>query len=155
MVINQTMMQFLGIPDAMKTRPLNVGEQIAPNEPAGGMNQQNVVSAGCGDSTTSRVEHLTVIVQTSANKPPRVRFSLEEKQALESTLLLNAKQQLPQLKELLNQVDNEWGIEDGVYRFYHGSYKVYHLQGAGSPAARSSVERGVQRHCDGRHGTFH
>ena len=94
------------------------------------MNQQNVVSADCGDSTTSSIEHSpTIIAQTSANKQPRPRFSLEQKQALESTLLQNAKQQLPQLNELLNQVEDEWGIEDGVYRFYHGSYKVYQLQG--------------------------
>ena len=115
----------------MKTRPPNVGEQIAPHEPAaGGANQLNAVSAGCGDSTPSGVEHSpTTIAQNPANRPHQLRFSLEQKQALESTLLQNAKQQLPQLKELLKQMDSEWGIEDGVYRFYHGSYKVYHLQG--------------------------
>jgi hypothetical protein len=25
-------------------------------------------------------------------------------------------------------VDDHWGYEDGVYRYYHGSFKVYRLQ---------------------------
>ena len=43
-------------------------------------------------------------------------------------LLRNIKQNLPKLETLLAQVDSHWGMEDGLYRFYHQSFKVYHLQ---------------------------
>jgi hypothetical protein len=45
-------------------------------------------------------------------------------------LLSNIKQQLPKLEELLAQVESHWGIEDGLYRFYHQSFKVYQIQQA-------------------------
>jgi|ERR1035437_8796393 hypothetical protein len=45
-------------------------------------------------------------------------------------LLCNIKQRLPKLEVLLAQVEDHWGIEDGFYRFYHQSFKVYHLQNA-------------------------
>jgi hypothetical protein len=35
---------------------------------------------------------------------------------------------LPELKKLLAEVEQHWGMEDGVYRFYHQSCKVYYLQ---------------------------
>ena len=44
------------------------------------------------------------------------------------TLLRNIKQRLPQLEQLLAQVESHWGMEDAIYRFYHQSFKVYHLQ---------------------------
>jgi len=44
------------------------------------------------------------------------------------TLLRNIKQQLPKLQELLTHVESHWCMEDGFYRFYHQSFKVYHLQ---------------------------
>jgi len=43
-------------------------------------------------------------------------------------LLSNIKSQLPALEQLLSHLENEWGIEDGFYRFYHQSFKVYALQ---------------------------
>jgi hypothetical protein len=43
-------------------------------------------------------------------------------------LLSNIKQQLPKLEELLAEVESHWGIEDGFYRFYHQSFKVYQVQ---------------------------
>lgn len=45
-------------------------------------------------------------------------------------LLRNIKQHLPKLEKLLAQVEDHWGIEDGMYRFYHQSFKVYSLQQA-------------------------
>ena len=43
--------------------------------------------------------------------------------------LLNGLQaQLPTLEELLARCSDHWGYEDPVYRFYHHSFKVYHLQ---------------------------
>jgi hypothetical protein len=43
-------------------------------------------------------------------------------------LLQNIKQQLPKLEQLLAQVEDHWGMEDGIYRFYHNSFKVFRLQ---------------------------
>ena len=62
----------------------------------------------------------------SAELDPLVQF--REQAELASQLLSNIKQQLPKLEELLAQVESYWGIEDGFYRFYHQSFKVYPLQ---------------------------
>ncbi len=43
-------------------------------------------------------------------------------------LFKNLKAHLPDLEKLLEEVDGMWGLEDGVYRLYHGSFKVYYLQ---------------------------
>lgn len=43
-------------------------------------------------------------------------------------LLASIKQRLPELEELLKRVSDHWGFEDGFYRFYHQSFKVYGLQ---------------------------
>ena len=45
-------------------------------------------------------------------------------------LLANLKRQQPSLKKLLAEVNDHWTYEDGVYRFYHQSFKVYLLQSA-------------------------
>src|SRR5262245_23036713 len=45
-------------------------------------------------------------------------------------LLENIKLALPKLEKLLVDLDFEQATEDGVYRFYHHSYKVYGLQNA-------------------------
>ncbi len=46
----------------------------------------------------------------------------------ERALLASIKAALPALKKLLAECNGHWCYEDGVYRFYHGSFKVYHLQ---------------------------
>jgi hypothetical protein len=43
-------------------------------------------------------------------------------------LLLNLKHNLPELEKMLAHIESDWGMEDGIYRFYHQSFKVYHLQ---------------------------
>jgi hypothetical protein len=43
-------------------------------------------------------------------------------------LLTAMKAALPSLSELLARVDDHWGAEDGIYRYYHHSYKVFRLQ---------------------------
>lgn len=43
-------------------------------------------------------------------------------------LLTTAKERLPQLKALLAEASSHWGYEDPIYRFYHQSFKVYHVQ---------------------------
>ena len=40
-------------------------------------------------------------------------------------LVRNLKKALPELEKLLEQVNDHWVYEDGVYRFYHQSYKVF------------------------------
>lgn len=43
-------------------------------------------------------------------------------------LLKNIKDKLPDLENKLTQINSHWYYEDGVYRYYHMSFKVYHLQ---------------------------
>ena len=52
----------------------------------------------------------------------------EEYDRLEPLLLANMKGQATALRELLEKMNGHWGYEDGVYRFYHGSFKVFNLQ---------------------------
>ncbi len=40
----------------------------------------------------------------------------------------NLKNSLPNLEKLLEECNSHWGYEDPIYRFYHQSFKVYHLQ---------------------------
>jgi hypothetical protein len=63
-----------------------------------------------------------------AELDPSAQF--RERLELANQLLSNIKQQLPKLEELLAQVESHWGIEDGFYRFYHQSFKVYPVQQA-------------------------
>lgn len=43
-------------------------------------------------------------------------------------LLASIKRGLPRLRELLDKTNTQWCYEDGIYRFYHQSFKVYGLQ---------------------------
>lgn len=52
----------------------------------------------------------------------------EESETLESDLLTQLKLRLPELESLLEKSDSHWHGEDGFYRFYHQSFKVYRLQ---------------------------
>jgi hypothetical protein len=45
-------------------------------------------------------------------------------------LLKNIKAEMPGLEKLLKDCSDLWGYEDPVYRFYHQSFKVFHLQEA-------------------------
>jgi hypothetical protein len=44
-------------------------------------------------------------------------------------LLATIRARIDELENLLEQVSEHWVYEDGVYRFYHQSFKVYGLQG--------------------------
>jgi hypothetical protein len=57
-------------------------------------------------------------------KPDPLNSRHEEGQTLLNTL----KQNLPELEKLLSDTNGHWQGEDGFYRFYHGSLKVYFLQ---------------------------
>ena len=52
----------------------------------------------------------------------------DERSALEKQLLTTIKSRLPELESLLADVTGHWHAEDGFYRFYHQSFKVYGLQ---------------------------
>ena len=43
-------------------------------------------------------------------------------------LLQSLKNDLPALEKLLEEAGSHWGFEDPFYRFYHQSFKVFHLQ---------------------------
>src|SRR5437588_6564160 len=46
----------------------------------------------------------------------------------ERSLLENLREHAAKLRELLDWVNDHWGYEDGIYRFYHQSFKVFQLQ---------------------------
>ena len=52
----------------------------------------------------------------------------EEQKRLERLLLERVKQRKATLQELWEELNGHWGYEDGFYRFYHGSFKVYRVQ---------------------------
>src|SRR5882724_4646688 len=72
----------------------------------------------------------TQSAQTPNAMPDESKASdpLREHRENADKLLHNIKGHLPKLKELLARVEDHWGIEDGFYRFYHQSFKVYHVQ---------------------------
>ena len=43
-------------------------------------------------------------------------------------LLERIQGKLAELEAVLTEASSHWGYEDPVYRFYHQSFKVYHLQ---------------------------
>jgi len=52
----------------------------------------------------------------------------EERDALETTLRTNLREKSHELQELWNSVNDHWGYEDAIYRFYSQSFKVYRVQ---------------------------
>ena len=53
---------------------------------------------------------------------------LQEEDALRDLLLARLKEKGEELRALLEKMERHWGMEDGVYRFYHQSLKVYYVQ---------------------------
>jgi hypothetical protein len=60
-------------------------------------------------------------------------------------LFANLRAALPQLEKLLRDCQGHWGYEDGIYRFYHHSFKVYSLQ-----ETTSAIVAGLQSLAPGR-----
>lgn len=50
---------------------------------------------------------------------------LRERRDRERKLLANVKEMLPVLERTLREVNDVWCYEDGIYRFYHHSNKVF------------------------------
>jgi hypothetical protein len=57
-----------------------------------------------------------------------MRRSEDQRREEEVKLLAAIKDALPRLEQIWQQANSHWGYEDPVYRFYHQSFKVYHLQ---------------------------
>lgn len=55
---------------------------------------------------------------------------LKEKDRLAGILLENLRQHGPELRQILEEVNSDWCYEDGLYRYYHQSLKMFHLQEA-------------------------
>ena len=53
-----------------------------------------------------------------------MRGSLEN----DAELLANIQAKIPELAKLLDEINSHWVYEDGIYRFYHQSFKVYDIQ---------------------------
>lgn len=54
--------------------------------------------------------------------------AMGEGRKAETELLENIRAQMGMLVELKRKCDGHWGAEDAIYRFWHGSLKVYYLQ---------------------------
>ena len=52
----------------------------------------------------------------------------EKQDAHMEALLGRIRERLPQIEELLVEIADDWGEEDGVYGFYDQSFKVFGLQ---------------------------
>lgn len=53
---------------------------------------------------------------------------MEEQKENPAILLRHIQDQMPALESLLSECNDRWCYEDGMYRFYHHSFKVYGLQ---------------------------
>jgi hypothetical protein len=60
----------------------------------------------------------------------------EKRQQLESLLLKRLKQRKADLKKMLDAMNGHWTYEDHFYRYYHGSFKVYHTQDTTTQAVK-------------------
>jgi hypothetical protein len=57
------------------------------------------------------------------------RKIFEEQTRKGDILLSNIKRERQNLEKILALTEDHWGEEDMIYRFYHGSFKVYRIQG--------------------------
>ena len=53
---------------------------------------------------------------------------MNENYKKQDILLNNIKKNLPFLEERLDDANSHWNSEDLIYRYYHGSFKVYRIQ---------------------------
>lgn len=58
----------------------------------------------------------------------KTRLSPAERSRLESVLLGRIKQHKAESESMLATMNGNWTYEDYSYRYYHGSFKVYHAQ---------------------------
>jgi hypothetical protein len=58
----------------------------------------------------------------------KLQEQMENRATRERELVVALKRDVPKLETLLAETNNEWIYEDGVYRFYHQSFKVFFVQ---------------------------
>lgn len=58
----------------------------------------------------------------------QIFFDIKKRHTLANILLKNIKKNIALLEELLQESFDHWNYEDKVYRYYHGSFKVYYIQ---------------------------
>ena len=85
--------------------------------------KQGPPSSGAEDASPA-IESKTISDEIS-----EIRWSRQHGDEYRAKLLQNIKVRLPQLEALLSEVEDHWGMEDCFYRFYHGSFKVFGMQG--------------------------
>ncbi len=56
------------------------------------------------------------------------KLTTRQRRSREKRFLKKLKTDLPKLKQLLKRIKGHWYYEDGFYRFYHGSFKLYRIQ---------------------------
>jgi hypothetical protein len=67
-------------------------------------------------------------MEGSVTRPqPGASRGIDDRQEVQQ-LFANLGASLPQVEKLLRDCQSHWGYEDGIYRFYHHSFKVYSLQ---------------------------
>lgn len=68
--------------------------------------------------------------EEDAQREARERFERQrlERKRKEKILFTNIKDRISELRKLLEEVCGHWTLDDGIYRFYHQSFKVYYLQ---------------------------
>ena len=57
-----------------------------------------------------------------------IPMTTTDRDEYERILRANLKERAAELSGLWQSVNDHWGYEDGIYRFYHQSFKVYRLQ---------------------------
>jgi hypothetical protein len=82
----------------------------------------------CGAWVDLAVGHQQTKVAKQAPQEVTMPRSEEQRRQEEVKLLAAIKDALPRLEQMWQQANSHWGYEDPVYRFYHQSFKVYHLQ---------------------------
>jgi hypothetical protein len=60
----------------------------------------------------------------------------EKRQQFELLLLERLKQRKADLEKMLGVMSGHWTYEDHFYRYYHGSFKVYHTQNTTEQAVK-------------------
>lgn len=78
--------------------------------------------------TNVKGEKVKSKAKAKAKVMPRRTYTSFDKRPESMKLLANIKKNLRELKEMLAKTENEWGAEDRIYRFYHQSFKVFHIQ---------------------------
>jgi predicted protein tyrosine phosphatase len=88
-----------------------------------------------GDKDALRHHELPQKQGKSLKKPPRKKsvspdtyLSVDQRGVEEAKLFAAIIRKLPRLEEVLRTVNCQHAYEDAVYRFYHGSFKVFGIQ---------------------------